>query len=161
LATGISAFHYSPTEVGVFSISAELEPERLPAALDEIAKAVLALRSAGPTDADIERARALLLTQWGRRLETMDGRASALASAEALRDVALLDEEFAQLSAVTPADVQRVTEQYLLPDSVGAVAYLPDGREVISRSVRSPLPSGGRWWCARRQEPNRSRVCAG
>jgi zinc protease len=128
LATGISAFHYSPTEVGVFSISAELEPERLPAALDEIAKAVLALRSAGPTDADIERARALLLTQWGRRLETMDGRASALASAEALRDVALLDEEFAQLSAVTPADVQRVTEQYLLPDSVGAVAYLPDGR---------------------------------
>ena len=127
LATSISAHHYSPTEVGVFSIGAELEPERLPAALDAIAKAVLALRSAGPTEADIERARALLLTRWGRQLETMDGRASALASAEALRDVALLDEEFAQLAAVTPADVQRVAERYLLPDAVGAVAYLPDG----------------------------------
>ncbi len=128
LATGISTYHYSPTEVGVFSIGAELEPERLPAALGEIAKAVLALRSGGPTDADIERARALLVTRWGRQLETMDGRASALASAEALRDIALLDEEFSQLVAVTAADVQRVAELYLRPDSVGAVAYLPDGR---------------------------------
>ncbi len=128
LATGVSAYHYSPTEVGVFSIGAELEPERLPAALDEIAKAVLALRSGGPTDADIERARALLLTRLGRQLETMDGRASALASAEALRDIGLLDEEFAQLAAVTAADVQRVAELYLRPDSVGAVAYLPEER---------------------------------
>ena len=128
LATSVSAHHYAPTEVGVFSVGAELEPDRLPAALGEIAKAVLALRSEGPAPADIERARALLLTRWGRRLETMDGRASALASAEALRDVALLDEEFAQLAAVTAADVQRVAERYLLPDAVGAVAYLPDRR---------------------------------
>jgi len=128
LATSISAHHYSPTEVGVFSIGAELEPERLPAALEAIANAVLALRESGPSEADVARARALLLTRWGRRLETMDGRASALASAEALRDVGLLDEEFAQLAAVTAADVQRVAAQYLLPDAVGAVAYLPDGQ---------------------------------
>jgi len=128
LATDISAHHYSPTEVGVFSIGAELEAERIPAALAEIAKAVLALRTAGPDAASLERARALLLNRWGRNLETMDGRASALASAEALGDVGLLDEEFAQLSALTAADVRRVAEEYLLPDSVGAVAYLPDGR---------------------------------
>lgn len=128
LATSVSAYHYAPTEVGVFSVGAELEPDRLPAALGEIAKAVLALRTEGPAPADIERARALLLTRWARRLETMDGRAGALASAEALRDVALLDEEFAHLAAVTAADVQRVAERYLLPDAVGAVAYLPDGR---------------------------------
>ncbi len=128
LATGVSAYHYAPTEVGIFSIGAELEAERVPAALDEIARAVLALRAAGPSDSDLERARALLLTRWSRSLETMDGRASALASAEALRDVALLDEEFAQLAAVTPDDVRRVARQYLRPDAVGAVAYLPDGR---------------------------------
>jgi zinc protease len=147
LATGISSSHYSPTEVGVFSINAELEPERLPAALDEIAKAVLMLRSAGPTDADLERARALVLTRWGRQLETMDGRASALASAEALRDVALLDEEFAQLSAVTPADIQRVARTYLLPDGVGAVAYLPEERgsdldaDALAAAFGQPVPT--------------------
>lgn len=128
LATDISAHHYTPTEVGVFSIGAELEPDRVPAALDEIANAVLALRAGGPSVADLERARALLLTRWGRGLESMDGRASALAAAEALRDVALLDEEFAQLTAVTAAEVQRVAERYLLPDAAGAVAYLPEGR---------------------------------
>lgn len=128
LATSASAYHYGPTEVGVFSVAAELDPDRLPAALAEIARAVLALRTAGPTATDLERARALLLTRWVRGLETMDGRASALASAEALRDVALLDEEFALLAAVTPADVRAVAERYLLPDGVGAVAYLPDGR---------------------------------
>ena len=58
----------------------------------------------------------------------MDGRAGALASAEALRDLALLDEEFALLAAVTPADVRSVAERYLSPEGVGAVAYLPEGR---------------------------------
>jgi len=146
LATGISAWHYAPTEVGVFSIGAELEAERVPAALDEIARAVLALRTAGPSVADVERARSLLLTRWVRRLETMDGRASALASAEALRDLALLDEEFAQLAAVTPAEIQAVAERYLLPDAVGAVVYLPDGRGVdldaaaLTAAFRAPAP---------------------
>lgn len=147
LATDVSAHHYSPTEVGVFSIGAELEAERIPAALAEIAKAVLALRTAGPDAGSLERARTLLLNRWARNLETMDGRASALAAAEALRDVGLLDEEFGQLSALTAADVRRVAEQYLLPDSVGAVAYLPDGRgadlepEALAAAFRVAAPA--------------------
>lgn len=128
LATSVAAHQYAPTELGVFSIGAELEAERLPAALEAIGRQVAALREAGPTERDVERARALLLTRWSRHLETMDGRASALAEAEALRDVALLDEEFAQLAAVAPEAVRDVAERYLLPDAVGAVAYLPDGR---------------------------------
>ncbi len=128
LATGVSAYNYAPTEVGVFSVSAELEAERVPAALGEIAGAVLALRASGPSDDDVERARALLLARWARRLESMDGRASALAEAEALRDVALLDEEFTRLAAVTAAEVRSAAERYLRPDAVGAVVYLPEDR---------------------------------
>jgi len=128
LATGVSAYNYAPTEVGVFSISAELDAERVPAALAEIAANVQALRAGVPAAADLERARALLLTRWARRLESMDGRASALAEAEALRDVALLDEEFARLAAVTAEEVQAAAQRYLRPDSVGAVAYLPEDR---------------------------------
>ena len=147
LAASVSAHHYSPTEVGVFSIGAELDAERLPAALDEIARAVLALRTLGPSAADVERSRALLLTRWGRQLETMDGRASALASAEALRDLSLLDEEFARLASVTPAEVQAAAERYLLPDAVGAVAYFPDGRgtdldaAAVAAAFRRPVPA--------------------
>ena len=130
LATGVSAYNYAPTEVGVFSVSAELEAERVPAALREIARAVLALRTTGPGADDVERARALLLSRWARRLESMDGRASALAEAEALRDVSLLDEEFTRLAAVTADEVRAAAERYLRPDAVAAVAYLPDGRGV-------------------------------
>ena len=42
LATGVSAYNYAPTEVGVFSVSAELEADRVPAALAAIAAAVQA-----------------------------------------------------------------------------------------------------------------------
>ena len=130
MATGVSAYNYAPTEVGVFSVSAELEAERVPAALAEIATSLQALRASVPGTDDIERARALLLTRWSRRLESMDGRASALAEAEALRDVSLLDEEFTRLAAVTAAEVRAVAERYLRPDSVGAVVYLPEERGV-------------------------------
>ena len=136
LATGISAYNYAPTEVGVFSVSAELEAERIPAALAEIAAAVQSLGAVGPGDDDIERARALLLTRWARRLESMDGRASALAEAEAMRDVALLDEEFSRLAAVTGAEVRAAAARYLRPDSVGAVVYLPEGDGVELDSAR-------------------------
>ncbi|HEX5004771.1 MAG TPA: pitrilysin family protein, partial [Gemmatimonadales bacterium] len=128
LATGVTASHYSPAEVGVFSIGAELETERLGVALDEIARSVRHLAAAGPAPAELERARTLLTTRWVRQLETMDGRASALAAAEALGDVALLDDDFARLAAVTAADVRRVAATYLRPDAVAAVAYLPEGR---------------------------------
>lgn len=128
LVTSISASHYSPTELGVFSISAELDTDRLAAALGETAHEVIRLGTTGPLPAELERARTLLTTRWVRQLETMDGRASALASAEALGHVSLLDDDFARLAAVTAADVRRVAATYLRPDAVAAVAYLPDGR---------------------------------
>jgi len=128
LAASVDAHQYAPTELGVFSIGAEYEAERLGPVLDAIGRQVAALRAAGPDPLDVERARALLLTRWSRHLETMDGRASALAQAEALRDVALLDEDFERLAAITPEAVREVAQRYLLPEAVGAVAYLPDGR---------------------------------
>ena len=68
----------------MFSVAAELAPARVPAALDAIAAAVARLALLGPTDDDLERARTLLRARWARRLESMEGRASALAAAEAL-----------------------------------------------------------------------------
>lgn len=152
LAPSVSAWHYTPTEVGVFSIGAELEAERLPDVLSAIGREVAALRRDGVTAAELERARTLLLTRWARRLETMDGRASALAEAETQRDVALLDEEFHRLATLTAAEVHAVAERYLLPDALGAVAYLPEGRgadldpadlgRAFSGAARAGAPTG-------------------
>lgn len=127
LATSVAAWHYAPTELGIFSIATELEAERVPAALGRIAGAVHRLRTAGPSEDDIERARALLLTRWARRLESTEGRATALAASEALGSVDLLDEEFARLARVTAEEVRDAASRHIDPGAMAAVAYLPEG----------------------------------
>ena len=54
----------------------------------------------------MDRARTLLRARWARRLESMEGRASALAAAEALDGYAFLDREFEAIAAVATDDVR-------------------------------------------------------
>ena len=128
IVTGITAHSYAPTEVGVFAVTADLDPERLGQAVDGIAETSARLALAGPSDGELDRARTLLLSRWVRRLEPMEGRAAALAAAEALGGVGELEREYAALVGATPADVRTAARRYLSPESVSAVAYLPKGR---------------------------------
>jgi zinc protease len=124
----ISAGNYSPTELGVFSISADLAPEQLPRALSGIAESVSRLALLGPTPDELDRARTLLKARWARRMESMEGKAAALAAAEALDDVTFLDREYEALGRVDSSDVREAAARYLEPDSVSGVAYLPTGK---------------------------------
>jgi zinc protease len=127
IVTSLSAGHFTPTEVGVFSLVAELDPARLDDALRGAGESVARLRDTGPDVADLARARTLLSARWARRLQTAEGRAGALAAAEALGAVELLDEEYERLLAVGAAEVRRVAAEWLCGDAVAAVAYLPEG----------------------------------
>lgn len=126
LVSSVSAAHFTPTEVGVFSVQADLAPAKLSGVLEIAGECVARLREDGPTDAELVRARVLLLTRWARRLQTAEGRAGALAAAEALGGVELLDQEFARLLAIDAPEVRRVTSEWLRPDAVAAVGYLPE-----------------------------------
>lgn len=128
VVTSVAAQHYAPTELGVFSIGAELPPERLDAAVRGIAESVTRLAMMGPSDADLERGRRLLLARWARRMESTEGRASALAAADALDGVQVLDREYAALEAATATEVRDAVARTLEPDAVSAVAYQPRGR---------------------------------
>jgi len=125
IVTWAAAHNYSPTELGVFTVSGELRPDRLEAAVSGAAETVARLTLTGPTDDDLERARTLVRAHWARRLESMEGRASALASAEALEDVGLLDREYARLAEITAGEVREAAARHLAPDAVAGVAYLP------------------------------------
>ena len=149
--TSIGASHYTPTEVGVFAVAADLDAGNLDAALRGIAEAAERLRDPGPSEADLARARTLLTARWARQLQTAEGRAGALAGAEALGGVQLLDEEYDRLLAVDAAEVRRVADRWLRGDSVSAVAYLPAAaaealdfdrlRSAFSSPARLPLPA--------------------
>lgn len=127
VVTAVSAHNYAPTEIGVFGITAELDTDRVAAAVDRMAEAVSRLALAGPSAEDLERARTLLRARWARRLESMEGRAASLAAAEALEDVTLLDREYEQLLAVTADQVREAAARHLAPDAVSGVLYLPRG----------------------------------
>ncbi|HEY4647473.1 MAG TPA: pitrilysin family protein [Gemmatimonadales bacterium] len=125
LVTAISAHNYTPTELGVFSIGAELEPDMIGRAVEQVAECVSRLTLLGPTAEDLHRARTLLEARWARRLESMEGKASALAAAEALDHVSFLDREYAELKEVDADGIREAARRYLQPDSLSGVAYLP------------------------------------
>ncbi len=127
LVTWVAASNYAPTELGVFSIGAELEAGRVPEVVEGIAEATARLTMLGPSSEELERARTLLRARWARRLESMEGRAGALAAAEALEDIGLLDREYQELLSITAEQVRAAASRHLHPDAVSAVAYLPDG----------------------------------
>lgn len=128
LVTSVGAYHYSPSEVGVFSVVADLEPDGVTPAIEAIAGLVDRLRRDGPTAADLDRARTLYTAQMARRFESVDGRAASLAHAEAAGGVDRIDADFRARLEVTAADVTRVAARYLAPDRVGAVVHLPKER---------------------------------
>lgn len=130
IVTGVGAYHYSPTEIGVFSVGADLDPGRVGDAIAGLSRAVQQLAQTGPASADLERARALLRQQWSRGLESMDGRAMALASAEALGNTELLEHDYQRLLTVTADQVRLAAERYLDPGAVSGIVYLPDGKGV-------------------------------
>ncbi len=125
LVTSVSAHHYAPTELGVLSVGAQCDPVRVPEILDRVAEATTRMALRGAEAEDVERARTLLLTRWSRRMEEMDGRAAALASAEALESYRLVDREFAVLSATTADEMREAAAAVLDPEAVSAVVYLP------------------------------------
>lgn len=137
LATGVSAHNYAPTELGVFGITAEFEANRQGRVLEAIASEVARLTLVGPTADELDRTRTLLLTRWARRMESMEGRAAALAAAEALADIGLLDREFAAIGAATADIVREASARYLQPDAVSGVVFLPDreGEELTAESL--------------------------
>ncbi|HEV8178650.1 MAG TPA: pitrilysin family protein, partial [Gemmatimonadales bacterium] len=126
IVTSVSAHNYAPTELGVFSIGADLEPEKLALAIERIAENVSRLTLLGPSPDELERARTLLRARWAKQLESMEGKGSALAAAEALEDVSLLDREYEALGSVGPDEVRAAAATYLQPDNASAVAYLPE-----------------------------------
>ena len=130
LATSVGAYHYSPTEVGVFSISADVSPAQVVPALEAIGAEIARLRSVGPNPEDLARVKTVLTVQWARRLESVEGRATAFAGLEALGGFELLEDEFARLQAVTPEDVREVANRYLDPESVAGVAFRPTGQGI-------------------------------
>ena len=135
LASSVSAYDYTPTEIGVFVVHAETEPDKTADAARVIWDQIRELREGVVEDHELVRVRRIFEARWVRRLETAEGRANHLAEWEALGGWQLGDEYFQRYMSVSAADLQHVARRYLDPESAAALIYRPEKSPVVARNA--------------------------
>lgn len=144
IASDVGASHYGAADVGVFAVGAELDAGRTDQALAAMAASVRALTERAPDPFEVDRVRTMMQMQFRRHLERYEGRAIALATAEAEGDVTRMDRRERELLDVTPEQVREAAAQYLQPDCVAAVGYFPASstvtfnEETLREAFRGP-----------------------
>ncbi|MEP7347713.1 MAG: pitrilysin family protein, partial [Gemmatimonadaceae bacterium] len=143
LASSVSAYNYTPTELGVFVLHAEGAPERSREAAHAIWNELLRLREDLIPAEELERARRVHESRWLRRQETMDGQASMLAEWEALGGWELAEEYSARCLSVTAVHIRDVVLRHLDPAQASMIAHRPTVSPVVAATVdeaRALLP---------------------
>lgn len=146
LVSTISAYNYTPSELGVFVVHATSRPERAAQAARTIHDQLRRVRAGELTADEVERARCLVEAQWLRRFEGPDGQANFLGAWE-LRGGWEKGLEYHK--AMLKADTGRLTEvaqRWLNPDAAALVAYRPRGAAALGAdadAVRALLDAPG------------------
>lgn len=145
LVSSVSAYDYTPTEIGVFVVHAGARPERTADAARALWDQLRRVRAGAVTADEVERARCLVEAQWLRRLEAADGQANFLGSWELHGD---WRQGAAYHDALLAADAAALTEaarRWLDPDAASVVAYRPRGTPPLgadAAAVRALLEAG-------------------
>jgi zinc protease len=132
LASSVSAYDYTPTQLGVFVIHAETEPPKTAAAGAAIWAQLQELREREIDEQELTRVRRIFEARWLRRFETAEGRANYLSEWQALGDWRLGDEYFRRYMSASAADIVRVADKYLAPERTAALVYRPESAAVVA-----------------------------
>jgi zinc protease len=125
LASAVTAYNYTPTELGVFVMHAEAPHETTTAAACAAWAQLRRLRDGDLGDADVERAKRIYESRWVRRLEDMEGQANHLAEWEALGDWRMGERYLERLLVATRDDLVAAANRYLADDNAGVAVYRP------------------------------------
>jgi zinc protease len=148
LATNVTAYDYSPTELGLFVVHAECPPESAGDAARAVWAQIADVRDGGIAERELQRAQRLLESRWVRRTESMEGQASYLAEWEALGDWMLGEHYLEGVLAATPRAVADAVRRYLDLANVSAVVYRPatvpavatDAHDLLAPPAAAPPP---------------------
>ncbi len=135
LASSVSAYDYTPGELGVFVVHAETEPENTAGAAGAVWDQMHQLRVGALEEHELQRVRRIFEARWARRLETSEGRANYLAEWEALGSWRMGDEYFHRFMSSSGDDVQRVARKYLSEERAAALIYRPQTAKIIAQSA--------------------------
>ncbi|MFN2397577.1 MAG: M16 family metallopeptidase [Gemmatimonadaceae bacterium] len=132
LASSVSAWNYTPRDIGVFTIHTEGPPEKAQEAARAAWHQVRDLSDAGVGSDELWRARRIIEGRWIRRLETMEGQANYLAEWETLAGWEFGERYLERLLTATPEQVTDSARRYLAPDECAIVVYRPRNASPIA-----------------------------
>lgn len=125
LASSISAWNYTPTELGIFAVHATARPERSTSALRAAWDQVERIRDGDVQPAEIERARRMISSQWLRRLDTAEGQANHLAAWELAGGWEKGAEYLDRMLGADATAVATVAKRWLAPHNAALLVYRP------------------------------------
>ncbi|HEX2831727.1 MAG TPA: pitrilysin family protein [Thermoanaerobaculia bacterium] len=115
-------------DLGIFIVFSIMGSEHKPEEAEKVIRAELAsLAEKGPTAAELEKAKNLVITGALRERETSNGKGFTLGESIVLyRDADFVNTGLTKLQAITPADVQRVVKKYLLEGKPLVLTYFDE-----------------------------------
>ena len=146
LVSSVSAYHYTPTDLGVFVVSAESKPDRARDALRTIWDQLRRVREGEVSEHEVERAQRIYEARWIRQLEDMEGQANFLAAWQALGDWKLGDAYLESVLRLTSRDLCEAARRWLPAEDASVLVYRPDGAASIAADaagMRDVLDAGG------------------
>jgi zinc protease len=128
LVHSISAYCYSPGEPGLFGIDSNLDAANREAAEKAIDDLIAEMKGSGVTEPELDKAKRRALAHQLASLTTMRGKAADIGSNWMLtRNLGFSNEYLAALQRVTPADIRRVLNIYLVDDNLTVSSLNPIG----------------------------------
>jgi zinc protease len=146
LASSVSAYHYTPTDLGVFGVTAEARPEKARDALVAIWDQLRRAREGEISEHEVERAKRIYEARWIRQLEDMEGQANFLAAWQALGDWTLGDQYLQSILRLTAADLAAAANKWLMPSDASVLVYRPNASPSFASdaaALRRLLDTGG------------------
>jgi zinc protease len=146
LASSVNAYHYTPTDLGVFVVSAEARPDRAVDALRTIWDQLRRVREGEIAEHEVERAQRIYEARWIRQLEDMEGQANFLAGWQALGDWTLGEKYLNSVLRLKSRDLCEVARRWLAPDDASVLVYRPQNAPSIAADavgMRAVLDASG------------------
>ena len=123
LAMSAGAYHYTPTQLGVFALTLTGPDASIGAAGAAAWHELRSLRLHGPAQDELTRVKHVVRTRRLRAEESMEGQASEMVAWESLGGLDVGDGYWAAVDAVSAEDVQRVLSSWCADETVGVVSY--------------------------------------
>ena len=134
LVSSITAYNYTPRDIGAFTIHGEAPPDRALGAVDAVWDQLARLRSDGVGTLELERARRINESRWVRRLEDMEGQANYLAEWESLGNWELGERYFERMMSTSADEVVEMQKRHLREDDAGVLLYRPKSQATYAEN---------------------------